>query len=89
MCKLGNIFIIDDDNKLCDEMLYLRPAVIRRIESNIVKIHETGRNVRTSSAKISWYGTPEYELYDQLIIEHNNKHPDNVLRRWPRPDEDK
>ena len=89
MCKLENIFIIDDDNKLCDKMHDLRPAVIRRIESNVCEIQKTGRNVRTSSAKISGYYTPEYELYDNLIIEHNNNYPDNVLWRWPRPDEDK
>lgn len=99
MCKLENIFIIDVDNKLYDEMHDLRPAVIRRIESNVCEIQKTGRNVRTCSMSdnssdnkyfINSNGyTQEQCLYDKLIIEHNNKYSDNVLWGWPRHDEDR
>lgn len=99
MCKLESIFIIDDENKLCDEMRYLRPAVIRRIKSNIIQIQKTDRHVRVccmydnpsdNEAFIKSNGyTEEQCLYDKLIIEHNNNYPNNVLWRWPRPDENK
>lgn len=94
---MEKLIIKDTDKMTCDLMKDLRTAVVCRIERNICQMQKAGRNVSVCSVcevqdfydfiKQNGY-TEERGLYDKLILEHNNLHPDNILSRWPRPDED-
>ena len=95
--RMENIFIIKD-NRLCDEMRELRSAVMNRIHDNVCKLYRAGVNVRVcsscdnpaeSDSYIQRYGYEKVPgLYDRLVLEHNNSHPDNILHSWPRPNEE-
>ncbi len=89
---MEHILLIDHDNKKCDHMQFLREDVINLIQSNVCSIQLDGRNIQIASADITF--PAEYQkrlgyehdqgLYDKLIIEYNNNHPNKLLTRWPR-----
>lgn len=89
---MEHIVLIDHNNKKCEYMQSLREDVINLIQSNVCTIQLDNRNIQIASADVTfpteYIKKLGYEhdqgLYDKLIIEYNNNHPDKLLTRWPR-----
>lgn len=87
---MENIYIKDNDNKLIDYMRDLRSDVANLINYNVCKMQDKRRHITVSSAdeyNKDYIASTGYEekqgLYYMLIIEYNQKYPNDLLQDWP------
>jgi len=89
---MEHILLKDWDNKTCQHMQNLREEVINLIHHNVCELQRDGRNIAVESADITYPADGikrlglehDQGLYDRLIIEYNQKHPDKLLERWAK-----